>query len=77
MHLRGDLAVKRAELQEHLGRIYRRLDELMSFDRRIIDANPSVPIPLAELEQYGKNFEERQGLHQELFELSSVPIEDI
>jgi hypothetical protein len=48
----------------------------MIFDRKIIEADPTAPIPLADLEQYGKNVEERQGLQQELFELSSITIDN-
>ncbi len=58
---------------ERLERICNRLDELMAHDRRLIDPSASQPvtISLATLEQYGRNYEERQRLNEELADLAS------
>jgi hypothetical protein len=68
----------KAELGARIGRICDRLEELMKSDRRMLDPHAKEPITvsLRELEQYGKNFEERERLHKELVALGSEPIED-
>jgi hypothetical protein len=68
----------KAELSARIGRICDQLDQLMKSDKRVLDPHATEPltVSLRQLEQYGKNFEERERLHGELIALGSEPIED-
>jgi hypothetical protein len=81
IHIRRRTAgnnMNKTELSSRLEKICDRLDELMQHDRQFIDPHAKEPVTMSlnQLEQYGKNFDERQKLTRELNDLASQPLED-
>jgi len=74
--------MKRTDFNHRINEIVNRLTELTEQDRAIIqprELRPNGTIPvltLQQLDQYGKNFDERARLHEELRKLSGEKIED-
>jgi hypothetical protein len=70
--------MKRAAFDHEIQRILARLDEITEMDKAIIDTRASQPVSVSlnDLFAYGRRFDERVNLHEELRALVSQPIED-
>jgi hypothetical protein len=70
--------MKRATFGHEVNRILARLDEITEMDKATIDprARQPVSVSLNDLFAYGRRFDERRNLHEELKALVSQPIED-
>jgi len=70
--------MKRAIFEQELNRILIRLNQILEQDKHIVDPRGKQPVEvtLDELLGYGRRYDERQELHEELKALGSQPIED-
>ena len=70
--------MKRATFDHEIRRILARLDEITEMDNAIIDtrARQPVSVSLNDLFAYGRRFDERRNLHEELRALVSQPLKD-
>jgi hypothetical protein len=70
--------MKRATFDHEVKRILARLEEITEMDKATIDthAHQPVSVSLNDLFAYGRRFDERRNLHEELKALVSQPIED-
>lgn len=74
--------MKRADFNHRINEIVNRLSELTEQDSAVIQprqlqVNKPLPVlTMQQLEQYGKNHEERTRLHEELRKLAAERIED-
>ena len=70
--------MKRATFDHEVKRILARLEEITEMDKAIIDTRASQPVSVSlnDLFAYGRRFDERRNLHEELKALVSQPIED-
>jgi len=70
--------MKRAEYNEKINAIVKRLTEIHERDYKFIQPRSSQPvvISLDELTEFGKRYDERAQLHHELRQLTTVKVED-
>ena len=70
--------MKRATFGHEVNRILARLDEITEMDKAIIDTRARQPVSVSvnDLFAYGRRFDKRRNLHEELKALVSQPIED-